>query len=323
MEHTSPATDTDPAALYLIPVNEAWKPQFDHTVDTPVTLENNVPDQLAGYRSLRIWGTTETESSSKQSYMDRLKPSDYILFYHKGAFIATGVVERVFESATVGDWLWNNPESSFIFIVDEYQDSAPSIDHVWNLLEYDGRMVVNGFTRVADERVHRIINEYGALETALFDADRPRIEQEKNTLKTALEFEPQLTEDNAEYTTTRRRTRDRAFRELVLEAYNGTCAVCGSNRYSPDETPEVEAAHIYPRSENGRDDIRNGLALCRLHHWAFDTGWIDITVDYEITVREHPERDEYEEFIHLDGQQIRLPENEKPESIYLSARQTL
>lgn len=126
--------------------------------------------------------------------------------------------------------------------------------------------------RVSDDRVQRVITEYGSLETALFEADRTQIEREKSELEAALESEPQLTEDRAEYTTVRRRTRDRAFRELVLEAYDGTCAICGANRRSPDGTPEVEAAHIYPRSENGRDDVRNGLALCRLHHWAFDTG---------------------------------------------------
>lgn len=58
---------------------------------------------------------------------------------------------------------------------------------------------------------------------------------------------------------------------------------------------------IYPRSENGRDDVRNGLAFCRLHHWAFNTDWIEITTGYEISVHEAPECDEYHEFKHLDG----------------------
>ena len=47
---------------------------------------------------------------------------------------------------------------------------------------------------------------------------------------------------------------------------------------------EVEAAHIGPRSFKGRDDIWNGLALCRLHHWAFDVGWIALQDNYTIQV---------------------------------------
>lgn len=136
-------------------------------------------------------------------------------------------------------------------------------------------------------------------------------------------IKPQLTEDIADYTTVRRRTRDRAFRELVLEAYNETCAVCGANRHSPDGTPEVEAAHIYPRSENGRDDVRNGIALCRLHHWAFDTGWIELTTDYKITVLEEPDREEYQEFKPLDGRKIRRPDSQIPHPDYITARRQL
>jgi putative restriction endonuclease len=165
-----------------------------------------------------------------------------------------------------------------------------------------------------------VITEYGSLETALFEADHTQIEREQSTLEAALESEPQLTEDRSDYTTIRRRTRDRAFRELVLEAYNETCAICGANRRSPNGILEVEAAHIYPRSENGHDDVRNGIALCRLHHRAFDTGWIEITTDYEISVLEKPDCEEFYEFKQLDGQEIRRPDNRIPRPDYVVAR---
>ncbi len=68
--------------------------------------------------------------------------------------------------------------------------------------------------------------------------------------------------------------RNRAFKQVIREAYDFRCAVCGMKIYSPDTLLwEVEAAHIVPHRANGKDDILNGLALCRLHHWAFDAGW--------------------------------------------------
>lgn len=34
----------------------------------------------------------------------------------------------------------------------------------------------------------------------------------------------------------------------------------------------------------GKDDIWNGLALCHLHHWAFDVGWFTLLDNYNIKV---------------------------------------
>lgn len=77
--------------------------------------------------------------------------------------------------------------------------------------------------------------------------------------------------------------RNRAFKQVVKEAYEFKCAVCGMKIYSPDTLHwEVEAVHIVPHSKNGKDDLFNGLALCRLHHWAFDVGWFTLEDDYKV-----------------------------------------
>ncbi len=79
--------------------------------------------------------------------------------------------------------------------------------------------------------------------------------------------------------------RSRGFRQAVIEAYKYKCAFCGMKLHSPDNLFwEVEAAHIVPHSSRGRDDIWNGLALCRLHHWAFDVGWLALQDDFKISV---------------------------------------
>ena len=156
------------------------------------------------------------------------------------------------------------------------------------------------------------------------EAPRGAIETERERLEDALDEEPQLT-DECEYTATRRRVRDTAFSEAVRQTYNESCAICGTSRETPDGAPEVEAAHIFPKREGGADDVRNGVALCKLHHWAFDTGWLAISDDYEILVQDASERDGYDEFTQLKGDTLDLPDNDKarPHRMFLERHRAI
>ena len=79
----------------------------------------------------------------------------------------------------------------------------------------------------------------------------------------------------------RKRLHQRAFRERVLAAYHEQCALC---RLRHREL--LEAAHIVPDSETGGEPIvQNGIALCALHHAAFDRLIIGIRPDYRVEVR--------------------------------------
>ena len=85
--------------------------------------------------------------------------------------------------------------------------------------------------------------------------------------------------------------RRRGFRRAVVEAYGFRCAVCGLKIPSPSGLSwEVEAAHIIPSHARGRDDIWNGIALCRLHHWAFDVGWFTLNSDCQVQVSDEIHR---------------------------------
>lgn len=78
-----------------------------------------------------------------------------------------------------------------------------------------------------------------------------------------------------------RKQRNQAFRKIVLEEYRCQCALCQSKFvYREKKRPdliEAEAAHIVSVEKNGTDDPRNGLSLCRRHHWAFDNGFFTVT----------------------------------------------
>lgn len=78
----------------------------------------------------------------------------------------------------------------------------------------------------------------------------------------------------------RQRLHQRTFRERVLAAYRERCAIC---RLRHREL--LDATHIIPDSEKGEPRVTNGLALCKLHHAAFDKLFLGIRPDYRIVVR--------------------------------------
>lgn len=79
-------------------------------------------------------------------------------------------------------------------------------------------------------------------------------------------------------------SRSTAFRRVVVKAYDFTCAMCRIRVFAPEGQAAVVAAHIVPWSESYNDDPRNGMALCRLHHWTLDQGLVSVTPNYWIEV---------------------------------------
>lgn len=76
--------------------------------------------------------------------------------------------------------------------------------------------------------------------------------------------------------------RAQAFRRAVIKAYDHRCALCGVRIITPEQHTAVDAAHIVPWSRTQNDDIRNGMALCKLCHWAFDKGMMGVSTNYNV-----------------------------------------
>jgi putative restriction endonuclease len=104
----------------------------------------------------------------------------------------------------------------------------------------------------------------------------------KNAMKKP--FRPTEPERAKKLSVVQRRVRSELFQMTVRLAYERKCAFCGRGMLTPAEIPEVEAAHIIPRAEDGSNDARNGLALCRSHHWAFDRLLWTVTEAHEIVI---------------------------------------
>jgi hypothetical protein len=128
-----------------------------------------------------------------------------------------------------------------------------------------GRFMVRGCSELITQQIERY---QSPVETAVY------------SLRNCLVLPFQLKETRPEYQISRD-VRDKAFRAIILDEYRCQCVVCQAKfllKQNADEPiVEAEAAHIIPVQSHGPDDPRNGLSLCRRHHWAFDMGVFTVT----------------------------------------------
>ena len=79
----------------------------------------------------------------------------------------------------------------------------------------------------------------------------------------------------------KRELRENDFNRRVLSAYDHRCAMCGL------QLRLVDAAHILPVSESAStDQTRNGVALCALHHRAYDSSLVTFDVSLKVHLNE-------------------------------------
>lgn len=91
-----------------------------------------------------------------------------------------------------------------------------------------------------------------------------------------------LTDDQRRYVerVVRQRMHQPEFRSRVLGAYELKCAVCDLKK-----TPLLDAAHITADgAQEGLPVVTNGLALCKIHHAAYDENILGISPDYLVHI---------------------------------------
>jgi putative restriction endonuclease len=106
----------------------------------------------------------------------------------------------------------------------------------------------------------------------------------------------------------KQRLHQASFREAVITAYNGRCAI--------SRLPEpllLDAAHIVEdkHEQFGHPVVPNGIPLSKIHHAAFDAHLIGIDPDYRLHVSdrllEHKDGPMLEALKRLNGETIHLP----------------
>ncbi len=98
-----------------------------------------------------------------------------------------------------------------------------------------------------------------------------------------LPFEPTVTPLERRYIerTVRQRLHQPLFRERVLHAYGGRCSLCRLRHLEL-----LDAAHIVGDAEGGEPVVPNGIAMCKIHHAAFDHQIFGIRpADYVVEVK--------------------------------------
>jgi putative restriction endonuclease len=121
----------------------------------------------------------------------------------------------------------------------------------------------------------------------------------------------------------KQRLHQASFREAVITAYNGRCALSGL-----PEKRLLDAAHIISDKDErfGQPSVPNGLPLSKIHHAAFDAHLIGIDPDYRLHVSDRllaqSDGPMLEALKQLNGGTMHLPprEQDHPDQNRLAAR---
>ena len=70
------------------------------------------------------------------------------------------------------------------------------------------------------------------------------------------------------------------FRQRVLLAYGNQCSLCHLRH-----TRLLDAAHVLADAEGGQPIVTNGIAMCKIHHAAYDADIFGISPEYKVGVR--------------------------------------
>ena len=159
----------------------------------------------------------------------------------------------------------------------------------------DGWFILEGFSKDGASRAR---------------GERTRMRQapaeEAESAESRHEFDPASIEDARRRTarTIVQRRGQRAFRESLMEAYSGRCAVTGC-----PAAEVLEAAHIFPYMGPATNDVTNGILLRSDVHLLFDLGLVEFEPPtFKIRVSQALKGTEYERY---NGAQLRLPKKRR------------
>jgi putative restriction endonuclease len=165
--------------------------------------------------------------------------------------------------------------------------SEPTLNQLVNMCD-GGRFTDDLWTLLIDDQTRGILRNH--LLSTYFSGqvvqitesatiDYLAIQAEKLKQQTQSKFKVKhINEDSDSYF-----VRSSLFPKVVKELYGFTCCVCNLSTVV-DNNYLVDGAHIMPFAIFQNNDPRNGLSLCKNHHWGFDRGAWSLTDEYRVLV---------------------------------------
>lgn len=251
------------------------------------------------------------------------KPADSLYAFSISSMLKSPYTDQAFFNPDGSWWLWYSPEAgganvaANVALMRCMQEREPVL-----VLKQIGDKTSNGGAR------HRVlglgfVDEFNTSQDAfqirgLNDAelqsylnvglDTEDVLEAALRLQSLEAWSPFVQEERAIYHVSRLK-RDAAFRQVVLENYDHTCAVTGQKFVYEHRVFEADAAHIIAKGKLGSDDPRNGIALSKSVHWAFDQGVFTISDQFEVLIHPKAQQAVSQNFPLLDshGRKIVLP----------------
>ena len=202
--------------------------------------------------------------------------------------------------------------------------NSPSLGGLMNRVAY-AKMDETLFYMMQDEEENQIITRI-ILTTYFTDEVQEQILNIRNINIGAYRYANQLellaaepftkyhADNNSEsYSWQKTQQRQHGFRLKVRENYEHRCAICRSRVRTQNGESLVEGAHIIPWSKSQNNDLRNGLALCKTHHWMFDAYLLTIQPNYHIELSSwlKNEGENIERTLGWDRKEILLPDEQR------------
>lgn len=267
------------------------------------------------------WGAVSGERNVPN--WQSLAPGDTVLTVYDNRYRFISSVLAKVHNEDLARSIWGSDEEGrtweYIYFltkptrIDVNVDQADVVKHLRN--------GYRGFTKISDAAIEKIEKEYGTVENfcrtifTVFETAQFQIKLVEDALPPEAFDSSNLSDArNKVLRTIVQRRGQKKFRDALLAAYGGKCAVTQCAVVST-----LEAAHIVPYLGEHTNQVVNGLLLRSDIHTLFDLGLLRIGPDLSVSVDPACMQSPYSS---LHGQKLVAPENPafRPSADALSTR---
>jgi hypothetical protein len=253
--------------------------------------------------SAAVWGVTKGDNSTGETKWNRMNPGDVALFSRTGRIFSAGVVAKKIHNPQLARELWRENEDGntweFMYFLRDMREVDIPYAKFNKAAGYAPNNVIQGFNVLPAEKSETILDLL-SMKVPL-NSNEQELEKQKEIAAKEGEFDPSSEGEGREKTMAAicRRQGQPEFRNKLIRAYSGRCAVTGWNAVQT-----LEAAHILQYDGPKTNHPANGLLLRADIHSLFDLGLIAIDSSLKILLAPALKDTQYAQY---EGKQIIEP----------------